>query len=281
MSDQPADPMTVADPAAERPPTVTSEPPCARCEKPRSICVCDLIQPLTTRTEILILQHPQEPDRLLGSARLAEFGLSRAKLKIGLSWPNLSKALGREVQAKEWGVLFLGSAKLHSAAPEEAPLVLVDRAGRPQRGAAPQIQGLVVLDGTWSQAKTIWWRNAWLLKLQRLVLNPAWRSRYGELRREPRPECLSTIEAIAFALGTLEPGFDALKFLVPFDEMLQRYRDWPERPAAERPSAGSRSEVEIRQARNRRTKAGQARARRRRGNRSRATRRLKGSPNDG
>ena len=34
------------------------------------------------------------------------------------------------------------------------------------------LDGVVLLDGSWSEAKTLWWRNPWLLKLRRLVLDP-------------------------------------------------------------------------------------------------------------
>ena len=48
-----------------------------------------------------------------------------------------------------------------------------------------------MLDGTWSQAKALWWRNAWMLKCQRVILGPAQPSRYGKLRKEPRGDGLS------------------------------------------------------------------------------------------
>jgi DTW domain-containing protein YfiP len=62
----------------------------------------------------------------------------------------------------------------------------------------------VLLDGSWSEAKTLWWRNPWLLRLHRLVLNPPHRSRFGRVRREPRREALSTLEAAALLLKHLD-----------------------------------------------------------------------------
>ena len=40
-----------------------------------------------------------------------------------------------------------------------------------QDAALKGVKGIVVFDGTWAQAKTLWWRNAWVLKARRLVLN--------------------------------------------------------------------------------------------------------------
>jgi DTW domain-containing protein len=84
----------------------------------------------------------------------------------------------------------------------------------------------VLLDGTWSQAKALWWRNAWMLKCQRVILGPARPSRYGKLRREPRGDGLSTIEAAAMLLAGLEKRTDIAETLNgSFERMLAKYRD--------------------------------------------------------
>ena len=54
-------------------------------------------------SRLLILQHPQEQDRALGTARLTALHFQNAVLKIGLSWPSLSKALGRPVPIRRAG----------------------------------------------------------------------------------------------------------------------------------------------------------------------------------
>jgi hypothetical protein len=132
--------------------------------------------------------------------------LSRAALEIGLSWPNLSRILGQHVDQRRWGVLYLGSARPHRWGREEE-ILLLDRQGRPAAdgGRLEALEGIVVLDGSWQEAKALWWRNPWLLKLNRLVLNPSSRARYGRLRRESRREALSTLEAVALALKHLNP----------------------------------------------------------------------------
>ena len=59
------------------------------------------------------------------------------------------------------------------------------------------------------EAKALWWRNPWLLKLRRLVLNPRRPSRWGQIRREPRREALSTLEATALLLKHLDGGVES------------------------------------------------------------------------
>lgn len=192
------------------------------------LCVCASIRPIATRTRVLILQHPQEPDKELGSARLAHLCLPTSMLKIGLSWRNLSAALGEQVDTKRWGVLFLGSARKPAGPRNGDRLFAVNKKGEPSPRSEEivnALEGIIILDGTWSQAKALWWRNAWLLKVHRLVLDPADRSLYMKLRREPRNECLSTIEAVAAALGVMEPeGFSKESLLDPFKNLLDAYR---------------------------------------------------------
>src|SRR5207302_5549334 len=182
-----------------------------------------------SRISLLILQHPQEQDRALGTARLTAMHFKDAVVKIGLSWPSLSKALGRPVDdPSRWAVLYLGSAKV-SELDTEAEIVAIDRKGEiepHQRALLGDIEGIVLLDGTWSQAKALWWRNAWMLKCQRVILGPKHPSRNGKLRKEPRADGLSTIEAAAMLLAGLEKRPDIAAALnASFERMLARYRE--------------------------------------------------------
>jgi DTW domain-containing protein len=202
---------------------------CPRCLKPQPLCVCDSVTPIASRLSLLILQHPQEQDRALGTARLTTLHFKDAVLKIGLSWPSLAKALGRPVaDPSRWAVLYLGSAKA-AELDTDAEIVAINRKGEVeehQRGILAGIEGVVLLDGTWSQAKALWWRNAWMLKCQRVILNPKQPSRYGRLRREPRRDGLSTIEAAAMLIAGLEKRPEIAATLnASFERMLARYRE--------------------------------------------------------
>ena len=202
---------------------------CPHCGKPMPLCICDSVTPIESRIAILILQHPQEQDRALGTARLTARHFQHAVVKIGLSWPSLSKALGRPVSdPSRWAVLYLGSANVREL-DTDAEIVAINRKGemeQGQRAILKEIEGIVLLDGTWSQAKALWWRNAWMLKCQRVILGPRQPSRYGHLRKEPRRDGLSTIEAAATILAGLEKRPDIAATLhASFERMLARYRE--------------------------------------------------------
>ena len=201
---------------------------CPRCAKPLALCICDRVVPVDTRLRVVILQHPQEDDALLGTAKLVTLTLPKADIRVGLSWASLDHALGvKNADKSRWAVLAV--AKLPFELPAETrgrPVVVVDRNGALRDLERHGLDGIIVLDGTWSQAKALWWRNAWLLKLPRLLLNPREPSMYGRLRKEPRREHVSTLEAIADvlpALGEAEEVRDALRRLLR--TLLQRARD--------------------------------------------------------
>src|SRR3981081_1155443 len=79
MSEQPA-------PAAGAPPSAADpDAECPQCRKAPALCVCEGIARIDNKVSLLILQHPQEQDRELGTARLAAAHFNDALLKIGLS----------------------------------------------------------------------------------------------------------------------------------------------------------------------------------------------------
>jgi DTW domain-containing protein YfiP len=209
-------------------PEVEPIPECPRCHKPEPLCICDSIVPIDNKISVLILQHPQEQDRLLATARVTALHFRDALVKVGLSWPSLSKILGRDVDPQRWGILYLGSAKVADLE-TDCDIVAIDKKSQleeNQRGILKDLQGIIVLDGTWSQAKALWWRNAWMLKCRRIILDPAQPSRYGKLRREPRRDGLSTLEAVAMLVAGLErkPEIEAT-LTASFERMLATYRD--------------------------------------------------------
>ncbi|MGE0257976.1 MAG: DTW domain-containing protein [Alphaproteobacteria bacterium] len=176
---------------------------------------------IDNRLFVLVLQHPQERSEPLATAPATVAALRRARLAVGLSWPNLTRALDRPADPRVWGVLYLGSARpappheperkpgSRSARRDAGEIIALNRDGDPLPATdrvLRALEGIVLLDGTWSQAKTLWWRNPWLLKLQRIVLNPPSPARLGRLRREPRREALSTLEAVSLVLRHTETG---------------------------------------------------------------------------
>ncbi len=188
---------------------------CEKCWKVPALCLCEQIQPLKTKASVLILQHPQEARNPLTTARLVSLSLPHATHRVGLSFGSLKSALKREAATSpEWAVLYVGTKKESNKFVTDKPFQVFSRSG--QAIESRGIKGIILLDGNWEQSKTLWWRNSWLLKLNRVVLNPEFESEFKGVRKQPRKLCLSTIEATACALkglGEKPETVDALRTL--------------------------------------------------------------------
>jgi DTW domain-containing protein YfiP len=198
---------------------------CEKCQKPSNICVCDRITALPVSTRVLLLQHPEERDILLSTAPLLSL-MVNAKRSVGITWASLSDALDEPANAKEWGVLYPHS--LPKEIELKQPCLVIDHKGEPLK---KKLTGVIALDGTWSQAKSIWWQNSWLLRHPRVLLKPTEPSIYGKMRQEPRREAVSTLEAIAEALvGNGENPNVKVELRRVMRTMVQRARDAAKAP---------------------------------------------------
>ena len=178
---------------------------CARCLRPQVVCVCALAPTLHTRTRVLFLQHPRERRMAIGTARLAHLGLPGSALRVGLDF-----SIDPVVQA--------------ALAAQPGPFVLFPGAQAVDVHTLPADQpvSLIVLDGTWTQAKKLLRLNPALAALPRLAFSPRQPSAY-QIRRQPADYCVSTIEALGEVLSALEPpGSPVGRLLDPFFAMVAR-----------------------------------------------------------
>ncbi|WP_437916180.1 DTW domain-containing protein [Sorangium sp. So ce302] len=168
---------------------------CWRCRRPRPVCYCALLPSLPTRTRVVLLQHPRERKVGIGTARMTHLALPNSELHEG--------------------VVFEDDARIAALASDPTTAVLFPGGDAHPAGGAP-VRSLIVVDGTWWQAKKMLALNPRLASLRRIGVTPRAPGNY-RIRKEPRPECLATVEAVASALAALE-GEPAR-----FDEMLRAF----------------------------------------------------------
>ena len=169
-----------------------------RCRRPEVVCYCRFATPIDTRTRVVILQHPRERDVPINTARIAPLCLPNAELHVGVDW-----SARPDFDDRSAILLYPGpGARDIEAAPPVGPVTLV------------------VVDGTWSQAKTVVRDNPRLAALPRYAFRPAAPSDY-RIRKEPDDDCVSTIEALAHVLGVLEGDPERMRgMLAPFRAMV-------------------------------------------------------------
>ena len=177
---------------------------CARCRRPEVVCYCRFVREVPTRTRVVIFQHPRERDVPINTARIASLCLPSSELHVGLSFRG-TRALDRLLADQERPPVLLypgPGARDIEATPPEGPVTLV------------------VVDGTWWQARKLVKLNPELAALPRYAFRPAAPSDY-RIRKEPRDEYVSTLEAIVHVLGVLEgEGSSVTSLLEPFRAMV-------------------------------------------------------------
>jgi DTW domain-containing protein YfiP len=190
--------------------TVLSSPSkrstCAACLRAQSACICHWVRPLSSRVDLLILQHPLEVRNAKNSARLLHLCLPGSRLEVGEAFPDLQALLHADGRVP---------VLLYPETPGVVPPVL-------EPVPAPERLRLVVLDATWRKSLKMLHVNPELQRLPRLALHDVPASAY-RIRKAHAPHQLSTLEAAALALGQMESDVDAYRpLLQAFDGFVQQ-----------------------------------------------------------
>ncbi|XP_028661093.1 tRNA-uridine aminocarboxypropyltransferase 2 [Erpetoichthys calabaricus] len=169
-------------------------PTCSRCSRPQKVCLCPFlpVDPLDVSTCLYIVQHPAEESRVLRTVPLLAACLPPGKCKVLVGrrfsedrYPELASVCQRP------GTLILYPG---SDAENLEDLQL-------NSSAAPY--NIIIIDGTWSQAKDMFYRNSLFRLPKQVQLKTALSSQYV-IRTQPNNTCLSTLECAAIALSIME-----------------------------------------------------------------------------
>ncbi|KAK0082784.1 hypothetical protein PV325_009844 [Microctonus aethiopoides] len=180
---------------------IPADPPkmrdnCLQCRRPVKVCWCPGLPEfrLAPESRIIILQHPAEIKRCLRTAPMLTLALQQDKCLTfrGKKFPSSKHDGLIDILNDENTILLYPSANAIDI--NELPKVGIN---------GQESYNLVLLDGTWPQAKAIYHSSLSLgfLKSCKLVGVPT--SKYV-IRTQPTEGCLSTLESAAFSLSILE-----------------------------------------------------------------------------
>jgi DTW domain-containing protein YfiP len=175
----------------------TLEGICPRCFLKLELCLCTGLPRIQTEIEIIIIRHVTEEWLTSNTARLAALMLTNVRI--------LRYGGGEPFDA---GLLRSSDALLLTPDANPAPC-----------SAAPQ--QLILLDGTFRQARRMYKKIPALHDLNRCALLSS-SGRLPGLRRPPRENGLSTIEAIACALAQFESEQVSTPLLAAYSEFVRR-----------------------------------------------------------
>lgn len=165
---------------------------CLKCKKPHITCYCADLRPVCSTPRIVILMHPLEFKHPIGTGRLAHHCLANSELWVGADFAKserLTALLTDESASVQ--LLFPGerSRNLSALSLTERKLSL----------SSDKKNVLIILDGTWHLAKKMLYRTPQLQKIPRISFVPKSLSRFV-VRKQPHPDCYSTLEAISEVL---------------------------------------------------------------------------------
>lgn len=171
------------------------------------MCWCSAVTQVPSQTRVVFIQHPREAKVPISTCRMAHLSLPNSELHVGLS------AVGNP------------SLEALCAKPGVAVLFPSESATDVDALTTPP-ETLVVVDGTWSNAKKVVEKCPLLSRLPRLKFFPEQPGNY-RIRKEPEAHCLATIEATAFVLGRLEKAPARFTpILTAFDAMVEKQLDY-------------------------------------------------------
>ena len=153
---------------------------CIRCFRPDTHCLCDELTPFVAHCNFLLLQHPHERKKYHSTAKILLRALKNAQVMRGITF---DRVRFEQILAGKQAYLLYPSEDAIDAA--HAPL--------------SQDSTVVVIDGTWIEARKIIYRNPYLKQLPAFSFRTPLRSNFI-IRKQPREGCLSTIESVAHLL---------------------------------------------------------------------------------
>jgi DTW domain-containing protein YfiP len=168
---------------------------CESCLLLQEWCLCDRVPRLEIQTQLIIIRHWKERLRTSNTARMVQAAIpSTVILDYGAPGAELDPTT---LPLSEASLLFPG-----------------------ETAQSPAFKTLIIVDGSWPQARRMVQRIPGLASLPKTSVSPL-PVPPRRLRRPPQPEGMATIEAVARALDRLEgPGTGAPLDLL-FNDMVE------------------------------------------------------------
>lgn len=174
--------------------TEDRRPTCSRCRRPEKVCLCPFLpqQPLEVSTCLYIVQHPNEESRVLRTVPLLAACLPHGKCNV---------IVGRRFSEER-------NPDLATICQDSKTLILYPGPNAQNLEELEEVKfhtkhNVILIDGTWSQAKNMFLKNSMFHLPKQVQLNRVLSSQYV-IRTQPSNMCLSTLECAAVTLSILE-----------------------------------------------------------------------------
>ncbi|WP_299494065.1 tRNA-uridine aminocarboxypropyltransferase [uncultured Shewanella sp.] len=178
---------------------------CLKCQYPKVACICESITQLEITNKVIVLQDPAEVKHAKNTVKL-----------LTLVIPNISVIVGETPEDFTRLKLFLQQSKkaVYVIYPSNDSICIDDI--KPVKDAI-----LLFLDGTWRKVFKMINLNPWLEQYPALHLNLDKPSQY-KIRKAPRGDSLSTLEAVALSLKTIDCDLDVAPLYLALNAMVNK-----------------------------------------------------------
>lgn len=165
---------------------------CFKCFKPKSVCLCKYGATIDTGIKFVFLMHPKEFRRQrTGTGYLSHLCLKDSEVIVGLDFSKNARLQELLNDPEYYAALMYPG--------EDALTPQTITTGLP----AGKKLLLLILDATWFCAKKMIQHNPFLFELPKLSFQGNYRSIFT-FKREPSPECISTIECCYYVIKELQ-----------------------------------------------------------------------------
>jgi DTW domain-containing protein YfiP len=171
---------------------------CYDCHRPVGTCYCGLVKAFDAKINFVVLIHPIEYKRRVATGRMSHLCLKNSHLVLGTDFTQNTEIQKLISDPQFYSVvLFPGAQSINLTTLTDQEKALVTPAGKKLR--------VFVLDGTWSTAKKMLRLSLNLQQLPKICFVPPAPSNF-RVRKQPKKECFSTLEAIHHTIELLGVG---------------------------------------------------------------------------
>lgn len=199
---------------------------CPGCRKALPTCYCARVEPFAASPLFVILLHRDEAKRGVASGRMAHRIVSNSMLFEGIDYTHDPRVNALLADPTLYPMVVYPSR----AAVNLSEIPMEKRAGIFPEGRRPVF---ILIDGTWGTARKMRRLSRNLHGLPNVMFQPDKPSRF-RVRKQPKANCLSTLEAIHQMLdlipGSVSPTRDRVRpqdnLLEVFDYMVEMQLQW-------------------------------------------------------
>lgn len=163
--------------------------PCPQCWLHKTRCICEFIPRFDLKTKLSLVIHRKELEHSTNTGRLALLSLKNSEMHVR----------GEENTRLDLRTLLTPHYRTYLLYPTPEAVELTDEL----IAADSRPIQLIVPDGSWRQASKVHYRHHELKEVERIIIKPQTTSALV-MRKESKEHAMSTLEAIALALGVLE-----------------------------------------------------------------------------